>query len=127
TVIVNQDRSGNTADISQQVVADLCGERLFQGDVADGQATAVLEHAGDLAEDRRLVRRQVDNTIADDAVGGSIGERQPVNRRLMKLDVGVRRAAGAVLRVTAGAFERLRGPVYADGGAGRSDLLGGEG
>ena len=54
-------------------------QRLLEGDVADGQSAAGLQHAGDLAEHGVLVRRQIDHAVADHAVHR--GRRAAATRR----------------------------------------------
>ncbi len=84
--------------------------------VADADATTGPQHAGDLSEDGRLVRRQVDDAVADDDVDRRRRERDRFDPALAELDVRGARLGG----VAAGQLEHLVGHVEAVREAGRA-------
>src|SRR5258708_30993406 len=59
-------------------------EGMVGHDIGDGEAPALLEQAGDLAEHPRLVRREIDNAVRDDAV-----DAPPVDARLLDVRLPV--------------------------------------
>src|SRR5262249_49838762 len=87
-VLRDRDRAGDTSDVGRDALGQLPRQGLLQGDVADRDPAAGLEHAEHLAEHRPLVRGQVDHAVADDAINRRVRQRELVDRRPVKLDVG---------------------------------------
>ena len=79
-----------------------------------------LQHTRDLAEDRGLVRREVDDAVADDDVDRGVAERDRFDPALAELDV---RRAG-LGRVVARELQHLVGHVEPVGEPGRADPRG---
>ncbi len=95
----------------------LGGEMVVGDDVADPYPTARTEHPGHLAEDRRLVCRQVDHAIRDDDVDRPGRERDVLDPS--QQEPGVVDGFGG--SVAPSQFEHLRGHVETDGDAARCD------
>src|SRR5437762_8752385 len=70
-VDIDLQRAADAGRPQSGVAHDTLRERRLGDDVRDGQATAWLEHTRRLPEDATLVRRQVDDAVADHAVGGA--------------------------------------------------------
>src|SRR5204863_7635574 len=68
---IDLQRAADAGRPQSGVAHDTLRERRLGDDVRDGQATAWLEHTRRLPEDATLVRRQVDDAVADHAVGGA--------------------------------------------------------
>lgn len=67
-----QQSTGNSAAPEVDVIARVLRNLLVDEDVANLHSSAGLEHTEHLAEDGRLVRAEVDDTVADDDVGGRV-------------------------------------------------------
>ena len=101
----------------------LLGRQAVLGhDVGDAHAAAGPQDAGDLAEHRRLVGRQVDHAVADDDVDRLGRERDGLDVALEELDVGRAGLGGVAL----GEGEHLVGHVEADRAARGPDPLRGQ-
>src|SRR5207237_1277912 len=98
---VDRDRPGDAANIGGDAGGEVVGQRLLEGDVANGDTSARLQHAEDFTEDNALVRGQIDDAIADDTIDRGVGEREFVDRGKVKLDI----ASALSLRVAAGAVD----------------------
>ena len=116
-IVVEEDSPGDAADVGHHVTGQRLRQRLLEGDVADGGPTARLEDAVHLSEHGPLVRRQVDDAVADDAVRAGVGQRQPVDGGEVKRDV----AHSPPIRVPPRPVDHFRRHVDADGLAGRAD------
>jgi len=93
--------------IEGQILPDLL-RQFGEGDhVGDRQAPAGLERAEGLQKDLGLVRRQVDDAVGDDDIGGPVRHRQVLDLAQAKLGVAV--AAG--LGIGAGLGDHRRGHV----------------
>src|SRR5262249_48835045 len=109
---------GDTADVSQDVPGEVFRQRSFQRDVADGDTAAGPEDAEHFAEDGELIGGEIDDAVADEAIDGCIGQRQPVDGGEVELDV----RQPLFGRVAPRRVNHLRRHVHADGFAGRADL-----
>lgn len=67
---------------------DFLRQRLLEGNVADDQLTAGLQHPQNLAKDLRLIGGEVDHTVTDHAVNRCIRQGQLVDLGQMELDIG---------------------------------------
>src|SRR6266542_4428610 len=90
--------------------------------IGDADATARAEDAVDLAQDARLVRREVDDAVRDDDVDGGVRERDVLDLALE--EVRVRHAGFS--GVSPRELEHFVGHVDAVGKTRRSDALGRE-
>src|SRR5262245_30475843 len=91
-------------------------------DVGDLQATARLQDPERLAEHGSLVRREVDDAVGDDEVGGSVLDRQRLGVSLTVLDL----AKAGERDALAAAFQHCRRHVHGNDPAGAPDRLRGE-
>ena len=117
-----RQRARDAADERATLGSFASREPILGDDVGHAHPTTRSEHAGDLAEDGRLVRGQVDHAVADDDVDRRGGQRDRLDLPADELDV---RRPG-LGRVPLGQREHLVGHVEPDTLAGRADPLGRE-
>ena len=114
-VLLDENGSGDAANISQQITTDLRRQWLFERNVAYGHPAAGLEDPEHFPKYRPLVLSQVDDAIADKAIDGITWQRKLVDGGQMIFDVFGKPAIGGLHGVLAGKFDHLRGHVDADG------------
>ena len=112
-VLCKRQRAGNAADVAPARGALLGRERVVGDDIADADPPAGSKDAGDLAEDRRLVGREVDDAVADHDVDRRRGEGDRLDRAADEFDVVDARVGG----IPDGESQHLVGHVDAEGTA----------
>lgn len=89
-ILAHLTRTSHAANIQGDVLPQLIGKLLTREDVADGQSTAGLEQPEHFGENGLLVRiwNEVDDAVADDAVGGVVGKWDGCDGALDEFDIG---------------------------------------
>jgi hypothetical protein len=118
-VLALRERAGNAADVGAARGPLLGLEAVLGDDVGDSDPPAGLQHPGELCEDRRLVRRQVDDAVGDDDVD-RVGREGDVLDDAAEED---RVPHAGLVSVAACQGKHLLGHVEAVGDAGRPDPL----
>ena len=83
-------RTSHATNIQGDVLPQLVGKLLPRKDVADSHSTAGLEQPEHLSKNGLLVRvrDEVDDAVADDAVGGVVGKWDGCDGTLYEFDIG---------------------------------------
>jgi hypothetical protein len=111
------ERSGDAADVAAALRALVHGEAVLRDDVGDAHAAARPEHAGDLGQHGRLVRREVHDAVRDDDVHAPRRERDVLDQPLQEVHV----LRAGLLGVPLGEREHLVGHVEPVHGSRRPD------
>src|SRR5581483_924753 len=121
-VFGTRERPGDAPDVAAALGALLGREVVVGHHVAHTDAASRLQDAGDLGEDRGLVRREVDHAVGDDDVDGARRERDLLDHAAEEMDVTYARLTCVLLRQR----EHLVGHVEPVHRPGRTDALRGE-
>ena len=125
-VVAPQERAGDAGGVKTVRLAQIGRKRPLKDDVRDDHPPAGLEDAVHLAEDLRLVRREVDDAVGDDHVHRAVLDRQLLDQTLAELHVAQAGGLAELSGVPAGQSQHLRRHVHADGPAFGAHLLRGQ-